>query len=371
MTEREINEQIVLRLKMTTRVKSKQIMCHCPYHQDRTPSCSVDLESGIYHCFSCTQSGKLRTLFRDLCGHSINKELGIPWKGQSEVEFIIPFDTSEEDVIEQPDIHIALDGTFVTIKHNSDAIKYLEKRHIPIKQAEDMQMKFALNAKSYDIKEPNNKDKYVYFNNRIVIPIFENGKLMSCEGRDIYGEGYFKNQLIRQNKNPNDYRYKKCIYPKGASTSTLYNIDKLDKTKTLFFMEGLMDLAVLRTDSYFTNRNSTSIFGASISRRQFALLSKFNSTVFIIDDDFAGWASLKKWKDYIKDHNLGQNHMFILPPFTDNGVKDLGDVPVKIGKTITEIREAKWLTSQKSIIINEALIDNQVDKLNKERFKRG
>jgi hypothetical protein len=176
--------------------------------------------------------------------------------------------------------------------------------------------------------------------------------------------------LIRQGKNPDEYEYKKCIYPRGASTSTLYGLDKLDETKTLFFMEGIMDLAVLRTDPYFTNRNSTAVFGASISGRQFALLSKFSSTVFVIDNDLAGWTSLKRWKNYIKEHNLGQSHMFILPPFIDKGVKDIGDVPVKIGKRITECREAKWLTSQKSIILNEQLIDETVDRLNKERLEK-
>ena len=348
-------------------------MCHCPYHQDRHPSCSVNVEQGVWHCFSCSQGGTLRSLFRDLCGHSINKELNIPWEAQDSSTFVNPFKTeTEENLLEQPDVHIALDGTFMSVSHNEDTIKYLNKRCIPIEVADRMQMKFAAMAKSYDVNEPSNKDKWVYFTKRLVIPIYENGKLMSCEGRDIYGEEYFRNQLTRQGKNPDEYEYKKCIYPKGASTSTLYGLDKLDKEKTLFFMEGIMDLAVLRTDPYFTNRNSTAVFGASISGRQFALLSKFNSSVFIIDNDLAGWTSLKRWKNYIKEHKLGESHKFILPPFTDKGVKDLGDVPVKIGKTVIECREAKWLTSQKSILLNEKLIDETVDRLNKERLqKRG
>lgn len=371
MTEREIAEQIVLRLNMTRKIKGSKIMCHCPYHQDKHPSCSVDLDDQIWHCFSCGQGGKLRALFRDLSGHSINKELGIPWEDQKDSTFVNPFKTEiEEDLTVQPDVHIALDGTFISVKHNNDAIKYLEKRCIPVDMADKMQMKFAAMAKSYDTEEPNNKDKWVYFTKRLVIPIYEKGKLMSCEGRDIYGEEYFRNQLIRQGKDPDKYEYKKCIYPRGASTSTLYDIDKLDTSKTLFFMEGIMDLAVLRTDPYFTNRNSTAVFGASISGRQFALLKKFSSTVFIIDNDLAGWTSLKRWKNYIKENNLGQSHMFILPPFTDKGAKDIGDVPVKIGKTITECREAKWLTSQKSIILNEQLIDETVDRLNKERIEK-
>lgn len=370
MTERDINEQIVLRLNMATKIRSSHQMCHCPYHDDRHPSCSVDFERGLFHCFSCAQGGTLRSLFRDLSGHSINKELGIPWEGQDKVEFVNPFKTDiEEDLTVQPDVHIALDGSFVPVKNNPDACKYLAGRCIPIKVAESMKMQFAPMAKSFDVNNPTDKSQWVYFTKRLVIPIYEKGKLMSCEGRDVYGKEYFFNQLRRLGKNPDDYEYKKCIYPRGASTSTLYDLDKLDKTKTLFFMEGLMDLAVLRTDPYFTNKNSTSVFGASISGRQFALLSKFNSTNYLLDNDLAGWTSLKRWKDYIKEHNLGQNHLFTLPPYTEQGCKDIGDVPVKIKKTIKECREAKWLSSSRQILQNEDLIEQTVEDLRKKRLE--
>lgn len=367
MTEREINEQIVLRLNMANKIKSSHQMCHCPYHEDKHPSCSVDFERSVWHCFSCSQGGTLRSLFRDLAGHSINKELGIPWEGQSEVEFVNPFKTEiEEDLTEQPEVHIALDGSFIPVKNNPDACKYLAGRCIPINIAESMKMQYAPMAKSFDKNNPTDKSQWVYFTKRLVIPIYEKGKLMSCEGRDIYGKEYFYNQLKRQGKNPNDYEYKKCIYPRGASTSTLYDIDKLDKTKTLYFMEGLMDLAVLRTDNYFTNKNSTAVFGASISNRQFVLLSKFSSTNYLLDNDYAGWLSLYRWARYIKENNLGPSHMFTLPP---QGCKDIGDIPVKLYKSVKECREQKWLTSSKIIIQNMDYIDEQVRKLKDEKLR--
>lgn len=372
MTEREINEQIVLRLGMTSYIRTASFMCHCPYHTDKTPSCGVDLDKSVWHCFSCGQGGKLRSLFRDINGHSINKELGIPWEKQSEEIFVNPFQSViEEDVKKQPDVHIALDGTFIPVVNSPDACKYLANRCIPISIAESMRMQFASAAKSFDIENPTDEKEWVYFTKRLVIPIYEKGKLMSCEGRDIYGQEYFNNQLKRNGKDPSQYHYKKCIYPHGSSTSTLYDLDKLDRNKTLYFLEGIMDLAVLRTDPHFTNRNSTAVFGASISRRQYALLSEFKNTIDIIDADLAGWESLKRWKDYIKENNLGEGHRFILPPYVDQGVKDLGDVPVKIKKTIKECRDAKWLTSAKSILLNEKLIDAKVEEFRKKKLEEG
>ncbi len=32
-------------------------LCHCPFHNDRTPSCSIDDSLGVYHCFGCGASG--------------------------------------------------------------------------------------------------------------------------------------------------------------------------------------------------------------------------------------------------------------------------------------------------------------------------
>lgn len=41
-------------------------MVHCPFHEDRTPSFSIHLEEGVWHCFSCGDSGTLKKLYRKL-----------------------------------------------------------------------------------------------------------------------------------------------------------------------------------------------------------------------------------------------------------------------------------------------------------------
>src|SRR5262245_48100658 len=42
-------------------------LVRCPFHQDRTPSLSVDLEAGMFHCFGCGASGGIAK-FRELVG---------------------------------------------------------------------------------------------------------------------------------------------------------------------------------------------------------------------------------------------------------------------------------------------------------------
>jgi hypothetical protein len=35
----------------------RQRSCLCPFHAERSPSCSVDVEKGVFHCFGCGASG--------------------------------------------------------------------------------------------------------------------------------------------------------------------------------------------------------------------------------------------------------------------------------------------------------------------------
>lgn len=367
MTEREINEQIVLRLDISKSVKHNSIMGHCPFHTDKHPSFSVDLDRALCHCFSCGYNGKLRGLFREITGHSINKELGIKWEAQDEATFVNPFkETVKEDLSATPDVHIALDGAFIPVDKDPDVCKYLMQRCIPVSVAKSMRMSFATMARSFDTFEPNNKDQMVYFTKRLVIPIYERGKLLSCEGRDIYGKEYYYNMLRRKGMDPDEHEYKKCIYPRGASTSTLYDIDKLDSSRRLYFVEGIMDLAVLRTDSFFNTKNSTAVFGASISERQRYLLKQFDFT-YVIDNDLAGWLSLRRLMESLKEAPVKRDWKFVVPPFHDQGVKDVGDIPVKTGKTIEQCRKAHWLDNSKDILANEKLINDTVALLQEEK----
>lgn len=369
MTEREINEQIILRLDIAKNVKHRSVMGHCPFHTDKHPSFSIDIDRALCHCFSCGYNGTLRKLFREITGHSINKELGIKYEAQDESTFINPFkETIKEDLSATPDVHIALDGAFIPVDKDPDVCKYLMQRCIPVSVAKSMRMQFATMARSFDTFEPENKDQMVYFNKRLVIPIYEKGKLLSCEGRDIYGKDYYYNALKRKGMNPDEHEYKKCIYPRGASTSTLYDIDKLDTSKRLYFVEGVMDLAVLRSDNFFNTKNSTAVFGASISERQKYFLKQFDFT-YIIDADLAGWLSLRRLMESLKEAPIKRDWKFVVPPFQELGVKDVGDIPVKTGKTIEQCRKAHWLDNSKDILANEKLINDTVALLQEEKKK--
>jgi len=39
------------------RISADKGMALCPFHEDKNPSLSIDMETGVYHCFGCEASG--------------------------------------------------------------------------------------------------------------------------------------------------------------------------------------------------------------------------------------------------------------------------------------------------------------------------
>ncbi len=46
----------------------KQVKCHCPFHSDKTPSLSIDVEKGLFNCFGCGKKGNAIQFYEILRG---------------------------------------------------------------------------------------------------------------------------------------------------------------------------------------------------------------------------------------------------------------------------------------------------------------
>ncbi|NCO46872.1 MAG: hypothetical protein GW890_11020, partial [Vibrio sp.] len=42
----------------------------CPFHDDKSPSFTIDDDGGIYHCFGCNEHGDIIDMYRDHCNLS-------------------------------------------------------------------------------------------------------------------------------------------------------------------------------------------------------------------------------------------------------------------------------------------------------------
>jgi hypothetical protein len=50
------------------RARGRRATGLCPFHKDRNPSLSMDLDRGLYHCFTCASSGDMISFVRQLHG---------------------------------------------------------------------------------------------------------------------------------------------------------------------------------------------------------------------------------------------------------------------------------------------------------------
>lgn len=311
------------------------IMISCPVHNNpNSTTCSVNIREGIYHCFSCGSSGTLSQMYWDLTGTSIRKELGLGRKATLLRPRVVEATPNYEI---PPDVKITAHIDYAPVRSIPDAYAYCKRRGFTDNVIDALKMKFAQSG--YTLNDNNDgpdSERIMYFNGRLVIPVYEKGKLLSLEGRDIYGEDAWK----KSHPNPEPgQKYHKCIYPKGGSTSTLFEWEKLKTNETLYVTEGLMDVAFMRTSKVF--QNSTALFGANISPRQLHLLRKFDDIVYIINNDLAGWRSLRFMKE-----NLKKDFKVLLPPC---GLDDVDEIFTKKGWTLDEAINKKWLNYIKPV----------------------
>ena len=295
----------------------KNLPVHCPFHVDKTPSLFIDVINGLFRCFSCQRGGGIETLFRELTGKSIYKALDITGDDFSHYTYKQNYRPHLNLDELDKEVNIRIDGDVMPVSSARRCISYLRQRYLSLQIADDMNMKYTESAYI-------NKTLY---KNRLLIPIKENGRLISLEGRDITGE-----------------QKAKVLYPKDSTVNTLYGIDNLNIDDRLYVVEGLMDLALLRKHKEF--RNSTCIFGAALSKRQIHLLKRFNEIVIIPDNDKAGKLTLQA----ALKAQLPAYCLELPSVLNDCKIKDVGDL-YKAKSSVDDLLKRKWLSKVKKITL--------------------
>ncbi len=284
-------------------------MFHCHFHEDWTPSMSINFVKGIYNCFQCGKSGSISKLIYEETNQTIESYLGIiqdldslnlPSELDSYKDYIRANASSRTFGEKIPPLDIR--GIVSPFFKESRALAYLRRRGIPEAVAKRMEIGYS---------------KEIRFNgtlfiDRVLIPIYDADRIMiNIEGRAV------------EKSDPT-----KCLYPKGA-TKPLYEYYKLDINESLYVFEGIVKMAVARSDPFFTN--STATLGSKISEYQLNQLKDFKNVVVVPDNDIAGEELVIKIKDNYKG-NLSVLRI------SDSEIKDVDEIPSQTGMTVEEYR---------------------------------
>ena len=240
----------------------------CPFHkggQEKNASAALYKKNWMFKCFTCNTVYNFAGLHKVL--------LGKPWKRNKDFSLTDPVEAVHS--VSYTKERIAFEMTSGIIKevyNNPQANAYCHSRFM----SDDFISFFKVRCtKSCSFSGGS------HWKDRLLIPIYKDGKLYSLEGRD-----YTRKQKP------------KCLYPRGAYVDICFNQDNLDKEKPLIVCEGIMDIPKIWGK---LTTNVTCTFGVSLSQSQKDYLKDAKNLILFIDDDEAGRKSIELFKSFMQN----------------------------------------------------------------------
>ena len=235
-----------------------QIIIHCPFHEDRRESCSINLDKGVWICFAGCGQGGLKYFIKKYTGKSweeLNEDFQVQTYDLDFNWFDEVSDNEQADTVSVPEVTLDI-----------------EDNHLIYNRGFSYESILKWGCKT---------NKYGDF----MIPV---------EDMDSNVKGWITR---RRSAIP------KYLFTKGFSKSkVLFGINQLYNTDMLYIVEGALDCMWLNQHGY----SSVAVLGASISKNQINLLSKLNPSevVLALDNDEAGARGIEKATVDMKDRFL-------------------------------------------------------------------
>ncbi len=302
----------------------------CPFHDEKTPSFSINTESQIFKCFGCGKGGDVFTLVMDLEGlsfpealRSLAEHCGVEITME---EGTAPSGVSREQLFQVNDValkfyqHLLHDE-----KMGAQARQYLQERRISIDSAQKFKLGWA--PDSWDSLLSELKRKHVSLENaekigliakresggfydrfraRLMFPIRNSAsKTIGFSGRILSGEE--KAKYINSIESP--------IFNKG---SNFYGIDLalegIRKKNRLILCEGNLDVIMLHQYKF---TESLASLGTALTENHIRRLMRITSNTFLVfDGDEAGQKAMRRALELFLPMDV-QPHCVVLPKGED------------------------------------------------------
>ena len=305
---------------MTVKKSGKNYMACCPFHNEKTPSFSIDRDKQLFHCFGCGASGNFVQLVMRLEGLDYKDairqlaeraNITIPETGVRESNAITE---KKELILEMNKIAARFFyDSLIDPKIGREARGYFSSR----KLSKDTIIKFGLGyapnstdalltllkSRGYNEKDivdaglavtRNGKaiDKY---RNRVIFPIINvRGKVIGFGGRVMGSNELADGTKIAKYLNSPQT----LVYDKSSNVFAL-NIAKNSNEKSLILCEGYMDVISVHQAGI---TNCVATLGTALTEKQTKLLNRYCSEVLICYDmDEAGTKAALRAIDMINN----------------------------------------------------------------------
>ncbi len=312
-----------------TKKGNRHVAC-CPFHNEKTPSFSIDLMKNIYHCFGCGVHGDAISFLMEYSNLSFVdavKELA----SKAGVEITISRQNSQKYEQKKQEknnlfsvMESALDFFCNNLQKNENALSYVKSRKLSEKEIKDFEIGYSLDSFSALFSHLTNKgfskesiikcglaiekngNVFDMFRNRIMFPIKNiQGKVIAFGGRSFDGQ---EPKYINSKETP--------LFSKKEILYGLFNAIKSGskfKKDYVLVAEGYLDVIKLHKYDF---KNAVAPLGTALTEQHIEVLSRFSPNhMLCFDGDKAGFnAALKTALIYLKNTHLQVNARFILLP---------------------------------------------------------
>jgi len=288
--------------------------CCCPFHHEKTPSFHIDDKTGLYHCFGCGAGGDVFTFIENIKQCSF----------QQAIEYICDifcidkskYKKNTKELIQQENEYKILCNTMETVAcyyqkclhEDKEALNYVKiirdinnetEREFLFGLANDNLKdllgyceKYKVDEKTLIkygiIRENQNKNgeryKYLFFRNRIMIPIHNaQGKIVAFGGR-IYKLNDENAKYL--NSSDSEFFKKGNILFNFNRSKKNIGKDKNGNHNPFIIVEGYMDAISLWQAGFKT---AIAPLGTSITENHLKIIFNYcQDPIFVFDNDNAG-----------------------------------------------------------------------------------
>lgn len=283
----------------------------CPFHNEKTPSFTVDEKKQLFHCFGCGVGGDVVSFIMQKEGLSYAESLKyLAEKTGVNLSYTDDFSNNEKNKILYDINKDIMMFYYKNLLTNKDAINYLKKRSLSSAIVNTFMLGYAKNSwddllryveyKGYDkddveklglIKKSPKGKYYDKYRNRIIFPIINHyGNVIGFGGRSI------DNAMPKYLNSPESEIFKKRYNLYGM------NIFKKQKNKDIILVEGYMDVIALNNHGI---AYAVASLGTALTNEQAKLIKRYADNVFICyDQDEAGIKAANKAVDIFLAENV-------------------------------------------------------------------
>lgn len=288
----------------------------CPFHNDHSPSFSVNQDKQIYKCFSCGESGNVITFVQKYNNLSFQEAIKLLAENAG---INITLDTPKK--VSAYDKYYDINDTALKYYKNNlisnvgvEAYKYLTDRGLTKELITEfniglstgnklsgmLQNKYDISSLlQIDIAKEIGGNIYDTFQNRIIFPVIdENKNVIAFSGRKYLSDD------LRDVAQPKYLNTKETIIFKKSNV--LYNINnsiqEIKKQKEIIITEGFMDTIRMSSIGY---KNVVALMGTAFTKEHLDKIISYKCRVVLnLDQDNAGKSATVSIGDLLIKNNI-------------------------------------------------------------------